>query len=152
MAVPQRYAQSGKSVLEDFAGYNLKRAYMIFQADFTRALEAADLSPRVFSALALIVEQPAITQSALARTLGIERSGLVSIVDELERRGLALRAAVPGDRRAQALYPTQQGQRDFAGALEKVYAHETELLSEFTPDERDQLMGLLSKIRTLSEG
>mgnify|MGYP001602657296 CR=1 FL=1 len=70
--------------LDDLVGYNLKRAYVIVQSDFRAALGRDGLSPRVFSALSLVVQFPNITQSELARMLGIERSGLVAIVDDLK--------------------------------------------------------------------
>lgn len=61
-------------ILEEFIGYNLKRAYMIVQTDFRRAVGDEGLAPRVFSALALVVQFPNITQSGLAR--GAEPRGL----------------------------------------------------------------------------
>ena len=89
--------KSSETVLDDLVGYNLKRAYMIVQADFRDTLGEDGLTARVFSALSLVVENPNITQSELARTLRIERSGLVAIVDQLEERKLLTRSSVVGD-------------------------------------------------------
>ena len=138
--------------IEGFHGYNLKRAYMVFRDDFRRVVGEAGLSPRVFSALSLIVETPDMTQSELARRLGIERSGLVAIVDELETRGLARRCPVPGDRRAQALSPTAQGIHDFEQTVALVRRHEDALLSVLTSEEQALLLGLLRKFRFANEG
>lgn len=137
------------SDLDDLIGYNLKRAYMVVQADFRHALGQDGLSPRVFSALSLTIQMPNITQSSLARELGIERSGLVAIVDELESRQYLVRTAVPGDRRVQALVPTEAGRKAYADAAATVRAHEARLLSSLTPDDRDNLMRLLQKIRRI---
>lgn len=134
--------------LEEFIGYNLKRAYVIVQADFRRALGEDGFAPRVFSALSLVVQYPNVTQSGLARMLGIERSGLVAIVDELEGRGLLKRTHVPGDRRVQALVPTDKGAKAYTEARAAVRAHEDALLSNLSEDEKATLMGLLAKIRT----
>lgn len=133
--------------LEGLVGYNLKRAYVILSTDFRRALGEDGFAPRVFSALSLIVEYPDITQSDLARKLGIERSGLVAIIDELEDRGFVLRQPVPGDRRVQALSPTEAGKTAYFSAREVVLAHEKELLSHLSPEEIETLIGLLQKIR-----
>jgi DNA-binding MarR family transcriptional regulator len=133
--------------LEEFIGYNLKRAYVIVQADFRRALGEDGFAPRVFSALSLVVQYPNVTQSGLARMLGIERSGLVAIVDELERRGLLKRTHVPGDRRVQALVPTDKGAKAYAEARAAVRAHEDALLANLSGDEKATLIGLLAKIR-----
>lgn len=135
--------------LEDLVGYNLKRAYVIVSNDFRRALGEDGFAPRVFSALALIAQYPNITQSALARKLGIERSGLVAIIDELEQRGYAKREPVPGDRRVQALAPTPAGQTAYENARALTRAHEAELLSDLSAQERETLIGLLKKIRKL---
>ncbi|WP_439122766.1 MarR family winged helix-turn-helix transcriptional regulator [Marivita sp.] len=133
--------------LEEFIGYNLKRAYVIVQADFRQALGEDGFAPRVFSALSLVVQYPNVTQSGLARMLGIERSGLVAIVDELEGRELLKRTNVPGDRRVQALVPTDKGARVYAEARAAVRAHEDRLLANLSDDEKATLMELLSKIR-----
>lgn len=133
--------------LEGLIGYNLKRAYVIVQTDFREALGADGLSPRVFSALSLTVKFPNITQSELARMMGIERSGLVAIVDELETRKYLKRVPVPGDRRVQALVPTDAGQRAYAEAIGIVRKHEDQLLSHLSKDEQSTLLTLLKKIR-----
>lgn len=139
------------SDLEELVGYNLKRAYVIVRNDFRAALDGDDLAPRVFSALSLVVQFPNITQSELARMLGIERSGLVAIVDTLEKRGFLARATVPGDRRVQALVPTAAGATAYDRAVRAVRAHEARLFADFTETEVAQLISLLKKIRTTEE-
>ncbi len=147
----QELGDDHRSDLEQFVGYNLKRAYMIVQADFREALDEDGLSPRVFSALSLVVQYPKISQSELARLLGIERSGLVAMIDDLESRGYVRRAPVPGDRRVQALVPLDKGRDAYRDALRKVKAHEEALLSNLTGAERQTLLGLLGKIRQAEE-
>lgn len=139
------------SDLEEFVGYNLKRAYVIMQNDFRAALGQDGLSARVFSALSLAVQFANITQSELARKLGIERSGLVAIVDDLEGRGFLKRTHVPGDRRVQALVATEKGKAAYADAVATVRAHEKALLSHLSEDERTTLITLLKKIRSHGE-
>ena len=133
--------------LESLVGYNLKRAYILFQADFRTALGPDDLSTRSFAALANVVETPNITQSALARRLGIERSGLVAVVDELEQRGYLWRTTVPGDRRVQALVPQPAGVKAYHAALATIQKHEARLLSGLNAREQADLLGLLKKLR-----
>lgn len=139
------------SVLDTFVGYNLKRAYMILDADFREAMSEKALSPRVFSALTLIAQVPNLTQSDLSRRLGIERSGLVAIVDALEGNGYVRRVPVPRDRRVHALCATDKGIALHQEAVALVRAHEDRLLSMFSTRERQQLISLLQKIRNISE-
>ena len=144
---PEQDTDLQTSDLEGLFGYNLKRAYMIVAEDFRSALADRDVSARVFSALSLVVSFPNITQSALARMMRIERSGLVAIVDELERRGYLRRAAVPGDRRVQALVPTDQGRTAYAEMLDIVRNHENALFADMSESEKETLLALLKKIR-----
>ena len=135
------------SDLEELIGYNLKRAYVIVRADFRDALGENGLSARVFAALSLTVEYPNITQSELARLMGIERSGLVAIIDELEQKNFVRRAPVPGDRRVQALVPTKSGRLAYFEAIEIVRAHEKRLFANLSEAERASLLAILKKIR-----
>ena len=140
-------ASSETSDLEDLIGYNLKRAYVIVQTDFREALGEDGMSGRVFTALSLCVRYPNITQSELARMIGIERSGLVAIVDQLESKNYLRRAAVPGDRRVQALVPTEDGMTAYRKVLQAVREHEARLFTNMSSDEIETLLRLLKKIR-----
>ena len=133
--------------LDDLMGYSLKRAYMILQTAFGAALGEGGMANRVFSALSLVCSHPHLTQSDLARKLGIERSGLVAIVDDLQAQGLIRRVPVPQDRRVQALVPTDAGRAVAAEIHARVKAAEDAVMADFTPAERQTLADLLHRIR-----
>lgn len=137
--------------IDSLFGYNLKRAYMIFRDDFRHAVEGAGMSPRSMTVLALIVDCPQITQSDVARQLGIERSGMVAIIDDLEQAGLVRREAVPGDRRSQALLPTDDGVRKLDTIMAQARAREEDLLATFSPQEQAQFLDLLLRLRRSCE-
>ena len=101
--------------------------------------------------VAPVVENPDISQSSIARALGIERSGVVVIVDELEGRDLISRSSVEGDRRSYALRATLKGRRLYAKALERNHQSEDELLAGFSDEERNQLLAFLRRIHDVSE-
>lgn len=151
---PQRLQQTedieealDASDLEELIGYNLKRAYVIVRTDFRKTLGKDGMSARVFSALSLCVRFPNITQSELARMMGIERSGLVAIVDELEAKDYLRRVQVPTDRRVQALVPTKAGCAAYREAIAAVRAHEDALFQDMTDEEKQTLLALLKMIR-----
>jgi len=133
--------------LDGFIGYTLKRAYILVQEDFRRAVEDEGLSTRTFSALSIVVQYPNISQAEVARMLGVDRSGMVAITDDLQARGYLIRRASTQDRRVQALIPTAQGQAACARTRVKVQDHEDRLFAHFSPDEQQMLVGLLRKIR-----
>jgi DNA-binding MarR family transcriptional regulator len=138
--------------LSGFIGYAMKRALSIVQADFARALSDYDLRAVSFSALSIIVGEPGLTQTQLADALQIERSNLVTIIDELAGRGLIIRAPVAQDRRRHALMPTTAGQQLAAKAKASAAEHERHLFACLTEPEQGELQRILRKFRKLAAG
>lgn len=132
--------------LRKFAGYNLKRVYLLVRADMMKAIEPLGLRTMTFSALSVVAENPNLTQSQLAQTLKIERSGVVVLVDELEKADLISRNRVEGDRRSYALHTTPAGKALLKKAEDLVQAHEDKIFCDLTNEERDTLRGLLDRI------
>ena len=60
--------------------------------------------------LALIAANPGSSQSALARSAGLNKSALVGIVDQLEAKGLAARDRSTSDRRRNQVTVTSEGE------------------------------------------
>lgn len=133
--------------LQGFIGYNMKRALSIIQADLARVLAGYDLRAVSFSALSIVVSDPGLTQTQLADALQIERSNLVTILDELAGRNLIIRAPVAHDRRRHALMPTAAGKKLQADAQAEVRAHEEALFGAITPAEQAELQRILHKFR-----
>lgn len=147
MAAPlslSRQASSAPS-LERFAGYRMKRAFNVIQSDLAGVLAPFGLRMLTFSALVSLVDEPGLTSAHLAALLDVERPNLVAVVEDLERRGLIRRVAVPTDRRARALCPTKAGRDLCREALGAVQAHEARL---FAGLDKGALMAALDVIRT----
>nr|WP_281392458.1 MarR family transcriptional regulator [Sphingobium jiangsuense] len=64
----------------------------------------------LFSSLAIIAANPGISQNELSGAVGLDKSITVQIVDELEKRQLAVRKRSQTDRRRHALFATDAGQ------------------------------------------
>ena len=126
-------------LLRGFIGYQLKRAYMVIQAAVAEILEEHDLKVTGFSALAIIIENPGLTQTALAQALKIERSSVVVIVDTLENRDLITRNKVETDRRQYALMPTLRGRRLFDRLAAAIQHRERGLIAKMNDDEQQIL-------------
>lgn len=140
------------SGLKKFMGYNLKRAYMIVQADFMVKLASFDLRAQLFSTLLLIVDNPGASQTAIANSLAIERSAMVLLIDELEKKGLVERRRSPNDRRSYALFATRKGKelcREMQAAVEN---HEADLLPDLSAEEREFLLSILARIQDFGQG
>jgi len=135
-----------QAVLRSMVGYNMKRAYLTVRTDFVASLGHLALNPSQFSALSLIVANPGVSQSALARALSVERSAVVALIDNLERRGFVSRDPVPGDRRSYALRATLAGIRHCEQAVDAIRAHEERAFARLSPAERATLVELLSRV------
>jgi DNA-binding MarR family transcriptional regulator len=130
-----------------YIGYAMKRAQSIVQADFAKVMAEYDLRAVSFSALSIIVGQPGLNQTQLAEALQIERSNLVTIIDELVGRDLIVRAPVAQDRRRHALMPTTAGKRLAAAGHAAAAEHERRLFACLTASERSELLRILHKFR-----
>jgi DNA-binding MarR family transcriptional regulator len=113
---------------------------------FGERLTLLDLHPRHFGMLSHLAANEGQSQQALSRALGIHRSAVVALVDELEHRGLAERRRDPDDRRAYTLYLTPPC-RELLAQLQRVAEEdEAELLTALNASERSQLISLLQRV------
>jgi DNA-binding MarR family transcriptional regulator len=80
---------------------------------YLKAVEAvvSDLpgGPRGYQVLASAAQDPVGNQGSLAQQLGIDRTVLTYLVDDLEQVGLVERRQDPGDRRSRLVVATDQG-------------------------------------------
>jgi len=113
---------------------------------FSGRLAKLKLAPAHAGILRILDWTPAITQQALAITLGMVPSRLVALLDDLEARGLTERRENPGDRRSYALHLTEKG-RSTLGMIGRVsHEHQEAILAALSDDERGQLAGFLQRI------
>jgi len=82
---------------------------------FLDGLAPLGLRPKQFALLNHVALEEGISQRRLGHRLGLEPSGLVGTIDDLEGRGLVERRADPDDRRRHALHLTAEGR----GLLER---------------------------------
>ena len=113
---------------------------------FAERLARLELDPRHFGMLSHLAASEGRSQQALSNALGIHRSAVVALVDDLEERGLAERRRDPVDRRAYTLYLTPAG-RDLLADLERIVdERDVELLAALDAAERSQLISLLQRV------
>lgn len=138
--------------LADLVGYHLRRASIRDMQGMSAALESLSLRAVPLSVLLMIVENPGISAADICRAIGLKRANIVSILAELEQRGLFLREADPNDNRVQKLFPTRTGKELSAEALERLKDHEDHLLCALSGSERAELRRLLMKVWQGDEG
>lgn len=132
--------------LPELVGYRLRKAQVAVFADFARTMSGHAITPGQFGVLTVIGANTGLTQSALAKAVGIERSTMVAVLDGLERRGLIERRASPRDRRSHALALSAAGTVLLVELRKLVAAHERRILLDLAPAERKALVGLLARL------
>ncbi len=128
-------------------GYKLRRAQLAVFQDFIESFARMKLRPAEFSVLAVIARAPGQKQSEIAAQLGIKRANFVSLMDGLERRGLAERRKAEGDKRSHSLHLTAEGARFVEEMVSVWAAHEQNFVDKLGgAAERDRLIALLDRI------
>ena len=117
----------------------------LVQGAFARTADRHDLTPVQARLLCLLAQGPR-GMTELARCCGVEKAALTGLVDRAERRGLAEREPVPGDRRALRVTLTDAGRRSAAAFHAEVTAELHQLLSPLTPQDREQFRTAMAKI------
>lgn len=133
------------SVSEDLS-FLLARSNALSLAAGNRALRPFGLRVRSYPVLALACDGLRPTQRELADFLRLDPSQVVSLIDDLEGRGLVERSTSERDRRSKVLVPTTAGRRVFAEARKAVIAAETTPFAALSPAERETLTELLGRV------
>jgi DNA-binding MarR family transcriptional regulator len=111
-----------------------------------RMLSVIGLCARQAGILTMVTELEPMTQKALADALGIDRTTMVALLDDLEEKGYAVRQRHPRDRRAFLVHPTGSGRAAKAAAVRILDEQQRRFLAPLTPAERRQLAGLLTRL------
>lgn len=116
------------------------------QALALERLEPLGLAPRAWGVLSTLTESGPLSQIDLARTLSIDRTAMVYLLDELEDEGLVTRERNPADRRSFLIHLTARGRRLQEKAAAELAGQAEALLAPLGTAERRQLVQLLSRV------
>ncbi len=143
---PPRAAGLRAGKLAGLLGYWMRRAQVVAFQDFASTFAGHELTPGQLGALLLIEANQGLSQTALGRALGIERSSVVPLIDRLQRRALVRRAVHAADRRAHALELSPAGVELLARLARPLEAHERRIAAGLSPAERRMLIALLARV------
>jgi DNA-binding MarR family transcriptional regulator len=113
--------------LAGWVGFNLRMAQAAAFQAFSRLAQEIGTRPGRFATLMLIGRNPGISQTALSRANGRDKSSLTPVLNDLVRRGLISRRRTRADQRAYRLSLTPAGRRLLAGLTRCARAHERTL-------------------------
>jgi DNA-binding MarR family transcriptional regulator len=90
-------------------GYLLKHANLRYEQLVTAELAPLGIGPREWAALLCLDEQNGLSQREVAELLGIDRTRMVGLVDELQEKGWVERRPHDDDRRKNIVTLTRTG-------------------------------------------
>lgn len=128
--------------LANYIGFHLRRAQNVSFQAVARRIGQADFTPGLYALLTLIEQNPGITQTALSRADGRDKSSLTPALNGLEKRGLIRRDRIAGDRRSYALTLTPAGAEVLVDLHRHAQAHD---------DELDRIIGLEHKAQFIRQ-
>ena len=132
--------------LPGLVGFQLRMAQIALFRDFAKGPGEEDVTPGLFGVLVIIEANPDLKQSDLARATHLDRSTVVTVIDNLERRGLVERRVALHDRRSNAIRLTAAGSALLRKLKRQVGQHEKRLLQNFSEAERETFLTLLKKV------
>jgi MarR family transcriptional regulator, lower aerobic nicotinate degradation pathway regulator len=118
-----------------------------------RAVEPLGLTVKHFGVMTFLRHETepggeggSLSQQAIGERLRIDRTTMVSLIDDLERAGYVKRERNPDDRRAYVIKLTAAGRKAQARAEEAVDAHALQFFGQLTEAERQELHRLLARL------
>jgi DNA-binding MarR family transcriptional regulator len=127
-------------------GYLLKHASLHYERLTAAALEPLGISPRQWAALNCLDEQHGLSQREVAELLGIDRTRMVALVDELQARGWVERRPQPDDRRKNIVALTRKGRELVRRGGRRVDECERRFLAALSESDAEQLKTALDAV------
>jgi DNA-binding MarR family transcriptional regulator len=136
---------SPEAPVTEFAGQLFFRLWRATHTRTAEVLGSVGLTPALFALLNVIGAREGAIQQELGAALGIDRSTMVSLIDQLESEGLAKRRPSATDRRAREIAITPKGRRLLQRARGLISQVEDEVLAGLSAAERRELLALLRR-------
>jgi DNA-binding MarR family transcriptional regulator len=134
-------------MLDDDLGWSLGVVFRSYVRTADALVSELPGGPRGFQVLAAAAQELPVGQGALAQRLGIDRTVMTYLVDDLEAAGLVSRRAAASDRRNKQIVATEHGRAVWAGLRTRLARAEDHVLAPLSAADRDRFRSLL---RTLA--
>jgi DNA-binding MarR family transcriptional regulator len=137
--------------LEDSPSHLLHRAEQLASDRFTQLVGGDNVTLRQFAVLAAIAESPGLSQSALVRATGVDRSTMADMMNRMEKRGWVTRAASALDARAHSVRLAAAGVTILAAATHHARAADAAILDAQPRTKRRTFLNILTKLARISD-
>ncbi len=132
--------------LDASALHLLHRAGQCAEVLFTNEAAKADMTPRQFTVLICVGQNPDISQTGLVEQTGVDRSTLADVVRRLVKKGLLQRKRTRRDARTYAVRLTQKGSNLLNTVKPLASKVDQRILSVLRADQRGAFIDALSEI------
>ena len=122
---------------------SLLRAYGVAARN---ALDGLPGGSRGYQVMSIAAVDACSNQAAVAEQLGIDRTVMTYLVDDLEKAGLAARRPDPTDRRARQVVLTSKGRKAYDKAAAEIAEVEQRLLGALSDEEQQLFRTLLGRL------
>jgi DNA-binding MarR family transcriptional regulator len=136
----------------DRLGFLLARHGQVMNVRLRQALTVTGLTPRHGSTLVRLARSGPTTQQTLLEVLAVDPSGMVTILNDLERDGLVERRRDPADRRRHIVEITGAGCVAAAEVEQAIAEVEQDAFAQLDENEIGQLRSLLARVHTRTDG
>jgi DNA-binding MarR family transcriptional regulator len=146
-----RSGSRGGPPLEARIAYLLSKVGRRQSVRFAELLKPLGLRPKHFALMNVVDLADGPSQQQLGDALGLDPSGLISAIDELEGADLLERRRATEDRRRHALFLTPAGEAKLAEAREASRRRGEELIAPLSQAEAESFHDLLKRVASAEE-
>ncbi|GGM16293.1 MarR family winged helix-turn-helix transcriptional regulator [Nakamurella endophytica] len=132
--------------LDGDLGWMLGVLFRAYVRASDHALQDLPGGPRGYQVLTAAVARPPRNQVAIADELGLDRTVLTYLIDDLEAAGLLTRRADPADRRSRLVEATDAGRAAWSGHRQVLDRVEAGLLGPLDAADTDTVRRLLQRL------
>jgi DNA-binding MarR family transcriptional regulator len=121
----------------------LLRTYLLGARDAVQELPGG---PRGYQVMTIAATSACSNQARMAESLGLDRTVMTYLVDDLEKAGLVERRPDPADRRARQVLLTKKGLKSFEVASHRIETVERGVLAGLSDEDAATFRTLLMKV------
>lgn len=128
-----------------------RRFLQIASAIWAEACAGESLSHLEFGTLGALQREPDLDQINLAERMGVDRTNIGLIIDQLEKKGFVARSVNPNDRRARVIKVLPEGVAAFNRQAPKTAIAREKIFAPLTEAERELFYDYLERIIAANE-
>lgn len=129
----------------------VRRLFQIANAISVEAFASEDISVLEFAVMQFLLREPELDQVSLAVRIGVDRTNIGVILDQMEKRGLVERQINPSDRRARLLRLTEHGKDVVTRIQPQTAVVREKLFAPLTDAEREMFYDIVERMIAANE-